>query len=132
MHLPKLEGLSLKIWYVAQLHELITKCFDGLSPRWNQTKTTFSYDNILTINNMGYVDKHTTIRFLILKKLVSRSTKSIKHHNIITSFFEAILLSSIYSLSYYFSIIIILFLLSSYYWFDYFINNIMKIILFIH
>ena len=62
-HLPKLEGLSLKNWYVPQLHELMIKCLDGLSPRWNQTKTSFSYDHILTINSMGYVNKHTTIIF---------------------------------------------------------------------
>ena len=173
-HLPKLESQSLKNWYVAQLHELITKCLDGLSPRWNQTETSFSYDHILTINRMGYVDKESTIRFLIQSRMVfddveivqkwckniknnsinlflfinfcfglfsnvfslieedKRSIKSIKQHNNITSFFEAILLSSFYSLSNYFSIITSLFLLSWCYWFDYCINIIMKIILFIH
>ena len=61
-----------------------------------------------------------------------RSIKSTNQHNIITSFFEAILLSSIYSLSYYFFIIIFLFLLYWCCWYCYFINIIMKIILFIH
>ena len=170
-HLPKFEGLSLKNWYVPQLHELMIKCLDGLSPRWNQTKTSFSYDHILTINSMGYVNKHTTIIFdsesdgfwwgkmlkngvktsKIIKLFIlfvnicfglfsnvfslieedKRSTKSINKHNNITSCFEVILLSSIYSLSYYFSIITFLFLLSWCYWYHYCFNIMMKIILFI-
>ena len=63
MNLPKLEGGSLRNWYVAQLHELTTKCLDGLSPRWNQTETSFSYDDILTMNSMCYVDKENDVRF---------------------------------------------------------------------
>ena len=84
-HLPKLEGRTLKNWYVAQLHELITKCLDGLSPRWNQTETSFSYDDILTINRMGYVIKDLLLDFwfrvgwiLMIGKMLKNGVKTSK------------------------------------------------------